>query len=77
MTVGILPNHLAPNGAGQYPFGVYPAFTILGWATETSDTTARQYLGAAYDSSANLTYAIDGANYNSSVRTALVTAFIN
>ena len=49
MTVSILPNHLAPNGAGQYPFGVYPAFTISGWTTEASDTTARATLGAAYD----------------------------
>ena len=36
--------------------------------------TARQNFGAAYDSSANLTYAIDG--YTTAV-TALVTAFFN
>ena len=49
-------------GAGQYPAGYYQGVTIPGWITEASDTTAREWLAAAYDSSANLTYAIDGMN---------------
>ena len=39
-----------------------------------SDTTGREYLAAAYDSSANLTYAIDGEN-SSNVAISTVTAY--
>jgi len=61
-------------GVYQYPAGFYAGITYRrpGWMTLTSDTTARDYLAAAYDPSANLTYAIDGyrAGY-----TSVVTAY--
>ena len=61
-------------GAGQYPAGYYQGVTIPGWITEASDTTARDSLAAAYDSSANLTYAIDGYT---SIEISLVTAYLS
>ena len=44
----------------------------MGWTTLASDT-ARYELAAAYDSSANLTYAIDG--YNGSTFISTVTGY--
>ena len=50
--------------AGRYkqPSGYYSAleFDISGWESKAADLTAREGLAAAYDSSANLTFAIDG-----------------
>ena len=55
--------------AGRYkqPSGYYSAleFGIIGWIAEATDLIARRWLAAAYDSSANLTFAIDGLNTSS------------
>jgi hypothetical protein len=55
--------------------GYYSGVTVIveGWITEASDTTARSELAAVYDSSSNLTYAIDG--YNGSDNLTTVTAY--
>ena len=59
------------SGAGGLGFaGTAVAGPEWGYA---SDTTVRYYLAAAYDSTANLTYAIDG--YNGSNNLSTVTAY--
>ena len=54
--------------AGRYkqPSGYYSAleFEIIGWIAEAADLIGREEVAAAYDSSANLTFAIDGGNTN-------------
>ena len=71
---GAMPNQgaLTTPDVGRYPAGYYSSVVFSGWLTETSDTTARAELAAAYDSSANLTYAIDGST---SANIATVTAY--
>ena len=54
------------GGAGLGVVGTWSP--PVGWVIQASDT-ARYYLAAAYDSTANLTYAIDGSNL------ATVTAY--
>ena len=79
---GMMPNlgSISQNLAGQPGKvtggpGYYTSILVQNsnyWISEASDTTARENLAAAYDSSANLTYAIDG--YNSNL-IATVTAY--
>ena len=59
------------GGAGVGVTGTWSPL-IGGWVIQSQDATARKNLAAAYDSSANLTYAIDGYT-TASIST--VTAF--
>jgi hypothetical protein len=67
-TAGTMPNNgdytYEATGPGIYslPSGYYSSIIIRsqGWFAIQSDIIARQALAAAYDSAANLTYAIDG-----------------
>jgi len=63
---GTMPNqgvlNVPTNTPGSFPGGYYSRVLLQGWLTLASDTTARSDLAAAYDSNANLTYAIDGLN---------------
>ena len=67
-TSGTMPNNgsvvVREFKVGHYkqPSGYYSAleFEISGWTAEAADLTDRGHLAAAYDSSANLTFAIDG-----------------
>ena len=54
-------------------FGTATTTTITGWFTVSGESPARDWLAAAYDSNANLTYAIDGCNDTSYFNT--VTAY--
>jgi len=73
---GTMPNKgtLRTVTPGVYSAGYYSAVYIPGWTALANDTTARYYLAAAYDSSANLTYAIDGYNV-SGYSIATLTAY--
>ena len=73
---GTMPNQgkLQTTTPGVYPAGYYSQVRLPGWITEASDTTIRDGLAAAYDSSANLTYAIDGYDGG---KLSTVTAYIN
>ena len=74
---GTMPNQGAlnepPNAGGRFPGGYYTGITIAGWFTVANDTATGNSLAGAYDSSANLTYAIDG--WNGSSYLATVTAY--
>ena len=67
-TSGTMPNNgsvvVREFKVGHYkqPSGYYSAleFEISGWTAEAADLKARWWVAAAYDSSADLTFAIDG-----------------